>query len=320
MKVLANDGLDREGCALLQEAGFKVRTTKINQAELAGHINGEGIEILLVRSATQVRKDLIDNCPGLKLIGRAGVGMDNIDVEYARSRGIKVINTPGASSQSVAELVFAHLFSLCRSLHESNRLMPAKGDSEFEVLTKKFSSGVELRGKTMGIIGFGRIGQAVAKYAIGLGMKVMAHDSSAYTKEIYIELGGSTTAKITLTTISLEELLKNSDFITIHVPAQKNKACLIGREEIEKMKKGVYLINTSRGGIIDEKALLEGIDAKKISGAALDVFVGEPKPDPALLRHPAISLSPHIGAATAEAQLRIASEMASQIIETFQPA
>lgn len=320
MKILANDGLAEEGVKALLNAGFIVITEKVEQTNLADYINEENVDIILVRSATKVRKELIDACSGIKLIGRGGVGMDNIDVEYAISKGIKVINTPAASSQSVAELVMAHLFGLCRFLHDSNREMPSKGISDFDALKKKYAKGIELRGKTIGIIGFGRIGQAVAKYALGIGMKVLAFDAKSMTKEIYLEFAESSPVKIPLSTVTFNEIITESDFISIHTPAQSGGLAVIGEKEISQMKNGVILINASRGGIIDEKALIAGLDSGKIAGAALDVFDNEPNPDPLLLKHPKISLTPHTGAATEEAQDRVSGELASLIIESFQEA
>ncbi len=320
MKILANDGIAPEGAKALQDAGFEVLTDKVDQDSLIDHINNEGIEMLLVRSATKVRENLIDACPGLKLIGRGGVGMDNIDVDYARSKGIKVINTPGASSQSVAELVIAHLFSVSRFLYDSNREMPVRGSTEFATLKKAYSKGTELRGKTIGIVGFGRIGQSVAKYALGMGMKVIAYDAIPMTKEIYLEFFDSEPVKITLSTVEMDEVLKNSDFITLHTPAQADGSPVIGEKEINIMKDGVVLVNASRGGIIDESALFSALESGKIAGAALDVFANEPTPRQELLSHKKISFTPHTGAATKEAQARVGTELAQQIIETFQPA
>ena len=176
MKILANDGISESGKNKLEEYGFEVDLTKVSQEQLVGYINENEISTILVRSATQVRADIIDNCPSIKIIGRGGVGMDNIDVEYAKSKGVNVINTPAASSKSVAELVFSHLFGCVRFLHESNRSMPLEGDTKFKELKKSYAGGTELSEKTLGIIGFGRIGQEVAKIAIGVGMKVIFYD------------------------------------------------------------------------------------------------------------------------------------------------
>ncbi|MAO71245.1 MAG: 3-phosphoglycerate dehydrogenase [Flavobacteriales bacterium] len=316
MKILANDGISKLGIETLEEKGFKVVTEKVNQEDLISIINSENYEVLLVRSATTVRKDVIEACPNLKIIGRGGVGMDNIDVEYAKEKGIEVYNTPAASSDSVAELVFSHLFGMVRYLYESNRQMPLEGESNFKELKKAYSGGKELGGKTIGIIGFGRIGQAVAKLAIGLGMNVIAHDK--FTKEANITLNFYNGEKKTFTieTTSLVEVLKNSDFVTLHIPKTEDKA-IIGAEEIGQMKTGVGIINTSRGGLIDEDALMFALDKGKLEYAGLDVFENEPKPSIHLLMHNSISLSPHIGAATQEAQERIGLELAEKIITYF---
>ncbi len=308
--ILANDGIDNTGKALLEKAGFTVITDKVAQEDLAKAINEKGYVALTVRSATKVRKDVIDACPGLKVIGRGGVGMDNIDVDYARSKGINVINTPAASSNSVAELVFAHLFNSVRFLYDSNRQMPTNGEAKFEELKKKYAKGVELRGKTMGIVGFGRIGQSVAKIALGLGMKVNAFDPFVTEATIDMEVATVSPIKVKLNTIPLEKVLEQSDFITFHVPGGK----LITKKEIALMKDGVILINSARGGVIDENDLIEALNSGKISHACLDVFENEPKPLAAILSHPKISLTPHIGAATNEAQERIGVELAEKLI------
>jgi D-3-phosphoglycerate dehydrogenase len=313
-RILANDGISAEGAQLLEKAGHEVITDTVAQDKLADYINAEGVEVLLVRSATQVRKDLIDACPGLEMIGRGGVGMDNIDVEYARSKGKFVFNTPASSSQSVAELVFAHLFGIARFLYDSNRQMPTNGKSNFKNLKKAYGAGIELRGKTMGIIGFGRIGQATAQYALGLGMNVIAVDSDIRNVQISLPIGGES-VEVILSTSTMDELLRRSDFISIHVPKQADGGAVIGDAEIAKMKKGVVLINTARGGVINEDALLNGLNSGVVAAAGLDVFENEPNPDERLLVHPKISLTPHIGAATEEAQDRIGAEIAQIIIK-----
>ena len=313
IKVLANDGISEIGVQILEENGFEVITKKVNQENLITEINKENYEVILVRSATKVRKDIIDNCPNIKIIGRGGVGMDNIDVEYAKEKNIHVINTPAASSSSVAELVFAHLFGMVRYLFLSNRQMPMEGDTNFKDLKKSYSSGQELNGKTLGIIGFGKIGQEVAKKGIGLGMKILAHDKFIKEQNITLNFFNGEKKTFTIETSELNEVLKNSDFITLHVPKIDNKA-LISAEEIGMMKTGAGIINTSRGGNIDETALMFALDKEKLSYAGLDVFENEPTPSIHLLMHNAISMTPHIGAATLEAQDRIGSELAEQII------
>ena len=312
MKILANDGISQSGIDMLTEAGFEVITTNVAQEQLVNFINDNKIVVLLVRSATTARKDLIDSCPGLKIIGRGGVGMDNIDVEYAREKGLSVINTPAASSSSVAELVFAHLFGGARFLYDSNRNMPLEGESNFKGLKKAYARGIELRGKTLGIIGFGRIGQEVAKIGLGLGMNVIATDKYIDVAEIEVSLFNETSLKASIETLSIDKVLELSDFISLHVPAQKDY--VIGSKELSMMKDNSAIINAARGGVIDEVALISALDSNKLAFACLDTFENEPKPEVKLLMHPKISLTPHIGAATLEAQDRIGVELGQQII------
>lgn len=311
MKILANDGISQSGIEALNGEGFEVITTKVAQVQLENFINEHHIDAILVRSATKVRQELIDACPSIKLIGRGGVGMDNIDVDYALSQGIHVINTPNASSSSVAELVFAHLFGMSRFLHLSNREMPLEGDVHFKNLKKLYSEGIELRGKKIGIIGFGKIGQEVAKIALGLGMEVIANDNYIENAPVTIDFFNGQKITIVVKTTDLETLLKDSDFISIHVPAQETY--LIGEKEFQKMKNGVGIINAARGGVIDEMALIRAIESEIVKFAGLDVFENEPTPEIQLLMNPKLSLSPHIGAATKEAQDRIGTELAKQI-------
>ena len=313
MKVLANDGLAASGVKALEAAGFQVDLTTVAQDQLLDYLNTNEIVVLLVRSATTVRKDIIDNCESLKIIGRGGVGMDNIDVEYAREQGLSVINTPAASSHSVAELVFAHLFGMARFLPQSNREMPLEGDTKFKSLKKAFAKGVELRGKTIGILGFGRIGQATAKIALGLGMKVIAFDPFMDEVNLELEFFDHQSLFFNINTISKEEVLQQADFISLHVPAQKEY--VISTNEFEMMKDTACLVNAARGGVVDEVALVEALASGKIAKAALDVFENEPTPEIQLLMNPDLSLTPHIGAATGEAQDRIGTELAEQIID-----
>ena len=316
MKILANDGLNQAGIDALQKNGFEVFTNKIPQENLIDYINENNITVLLVRSATQVTKEMIDRCSSIKIIGRGGVGMDNIEVEYAKNKGIFVINTPAASSGSVAELVFSHLFSGVRFLQDSNRKMPVSGNTEFAKLKKAYEKGIELRGKTIGIVGIGRIGQEVAKIALGLGMNVKAADAFIENVDIKLDFSNKQSVTIPVKTEPLENVLNESDFVTLHVPAQKGGA-LLGKEEFAKMKDGVAVVNCARGGVIDEAALLEALNSGKVSFAGLDVFVNEPTPSLEILSHPRISLTPHIGAATEEAQERIGTELAAQIAAIF---
>jgi len=312
MKVLANDGISKSGILALEKGGFEVITTKVAQEQVANYVNENNVSVVLVRSATKVRKDIIDACPGLKIIGRGGVGMDNIDVDYAKSKGISVINTPASSSESVAELVFAHLFSGVRFLHDSNRNMPLEGETNFEGLKKAYANGIELRGKTLGVVGIGRIGQATAKMALGLGMKVIAADSFIEKVDVSVVFFDGQSITTTIVSQSLESVFKEADFITLHVPAQEGY--IIGAAELEIMKPGVGIVNCARGGVIDEVALVKALDSGKVLFAGLDVFENEPTPEITILMNHKISLTPHIGAATLEAQDRIGTELASQII------
>lgn len=313
MKVLANDGISQSGKDKLESAGFQVVTETVDQANLIDAVNDEGYICVLVRSATTVRKQVIDACPGLKMIGRGGVGMDNIDVEYGRSKGLHVFNTPAASSQSVAEMVIAQMFSCARGLYDSDRQMPANGASDFKALKKKYGKGIELRGRTLGIIGFGRIGRSTASYALGCGMNVIACDLYQNDQPIEVIVGGQK-VEVQVPFVSMDELLSQADCISIHVPKQADGSAVIGSPELEKMKDGVILVNAARGGVIDEDALMAALDSGKVRAAALDVFENEPTPRTDLLAHTSIALTPHIGAATGEAQDRIGVELAEQII------
>ena len=311
MKVLANDGISQSGIDALEAKGFEVITTNVAQEQLISYINENEVTVLLVRSATTARKELVDSCPSLKIIGRGGVGMDNIDVAYAREKGLNVINTPASSSASVAELVFAHLYGGVRFLHDSNRNMPLEGESNFKGLKKAYAKGIELRGKTIGIIGFGRIGQEVAKIALGVGMRVIAADKFMESATVQVALFDGQTVDVDIKIQSQESLLAESDFVSLHVPAQKDY--VIGAKELNQMKDGAAIVNAARGGVIDEVALLKALDSGKLSFAGLDTFEEEPKPAMQVLMHSKVSLTPHIGAATGEAQDRIGEELAQQI-------
>ena len=319
MKVLANDGISAKAKAALEAEGITVSTDHVEQAHLIDTLNREGYAGILVRSATKVRQDLIDACPDLRFIGRGGVGMDNIDVEYARSHGKVVFNTPAASSQSVAELVMAHLFAMARSLHQSYPAMPERGAEEFKVLKKAYAKGIELRGKTLGIVGFGRIGTAVAQYALGCGMNVIGVDQvgESRTVPVCIPTGGDSFEEVTVTVplVSLSELLAQADAVTFHVPAQADGSPVLDAAGVSSMKAGAMLVNTARGGTVDEAAVCAAVASGHLRAAALDVFVGEPKPKPEVLTAPGLALTPHIGAATLEAQDRIGDELVERILE-----
>lgn len=314
MIVLANDGISKAGEQLLTEAGIEITEAKVSQEHLINFINENKVDVLLVRSATKARTDLIDSCPGLKIIGRGGIGMDNIDVEYAIEKGIYVINTPKASSRSVAEMVFAHFFSLARFLHESNRLMPLEGETHFKALKKSFSSAVELEGKTLGVIGFGGIGQEVVKIGISLGMQVKVLTRKPKTEKITFDFFDGQQLHFDISSeTNMDEFLSNVDFLTVNTP--KTNGYLLDTPQFEKMKDGVFIVNTARGGVINEVTLLDAIENGKVAGAALDVFENEPSPELALLMNPNLSLSPHLGGNTQDAQIKIGKELAQQIIE-----
>jgi D-3-phosphoglycerate dehydrogenase len=314
MKILANDGISEAGKKALELAGYQVITDKVAQDELANYVQTHSVDMLLVRSATTARKELIDACPSLKLIGRGGVGMDNIDVSYAREKGLTVINTPASSSQSVAELVMGQMFSIARFLHDSYKNI---GSGDFNALKKAYGKGVELRGKTLVIVGFGRIGQALASYALGAGMKVIGVGKERGNIGIDLTIGEHTLTVDVHCTDNLSEVLPLADYLSLHVPKQPNGYAVIGEDEFARMKKGVRIVNAARGGVIDENALLSALENGTVSFAGLDVFNNEPNPDPRLLNHPKIACTPHIGAATNEAQDRIGEELASLIIAQY---
>lgn len=319
MKVLANDGISAKAKAALEAEGITVSTDHVEQSNLIDTLNSEGYAGILVRSATKVRQDLIDACPDLRFIGRGGVGMDNIDVAYAREQGKVVFNTPAASSQSVAELVMAHLFAMSRSLHRSYPAMPERGADEFKVLKKAYAKGIELRGKTLGIVGFGRIGTAVAQYALGCGMQVIGVDREGTSRTVHVQvpLGGSKVQDIAveIPLVPLSDMLAQADAVTFHVPAQEDGSPVLDAAGVASMKEGAMLVNTARGGTVDEAAVSAAVTSGHLRAAALDVFVGEPKPDPALLQVDGLALTPHIGAATLEAQDRIGEELVERILE-----
>ncbi|HQV97288.1 MAG TPA: D-2-hydroxyacid dehydrogenase [Saprospiraceae bacterium] len=309
MKILVNDGIEPIGKQLLEAACFEVDMNKIDQSDLINKL--PEYDAICVRSATKVRKELIDACPNLKAIGRGGVGLDNIDVEYAKSKGIAVINTPAASSRSVGELAMAHMLGLSRFLHLANRQMPETGNTQFNELKKAYSKGAELEGKTLGIIGLGRIGMETARCGLGMGMNIVAYDP--FVSEVTLHVGPRALEfQTTIQTESLDKLLATADYISLHIPSV-GKA-ILSKEEFEKMKTGVFVINCSRGGTIDEDALIHALNSGKVAAAGLDVFDNEPTPRMDILSHPRISLTPHIGASTEEAQNKIGEELAQKLI------
>ena len=310
MRVLIADGMHQKGIWMMEDANIEITEKSLSREELKQQL--PEFDGIIVRSATKLDREILSLCPSLRFIGRGGVGLDNIDLEYAQEKGIEVFNTPVASSRSVAELVFAHILSISRGVHQSNREMPVREPSDFKQLKKRYSKGIELSGKTIGIIGLGRIGTESARIAIGLGMRVMCYDPQVSEKKIGIDINGQQVYTMIYSS-PLQELLEKSDIISLHIPNQKTP--VIGKDEIDKMKEGVIIINASRGGLVDELALIDGLNSGKILGAGLDVFDNEPEPDQNLLRNPGLSLSPHIGAATYEAQQKIAIELANRIIQ-----
>lgn len=301
IRILVTDGMEKTAIDELLNKGFDV-VEKFYEPEDLGEALKD-FDVLVVRSATKVRKNIIDKaCEAgrLKLIIRGGVGVDNIDVDYAEEKGIKVTNTPNASTNSVAELTIGHMFALARFINMSNVTMR---EGKWE---KKHYEGIELSGKTLGLIGFGRIAKEVAKKAWALGMKV-----------IYTDVLGEAEGFDDFEFVSLEELLKRSDFVSLHIPYDKKQGKVIGAEQFELMKDGAYLINCARGGVVCEKSLIEALNSGKLAGAAVDVFEEEPTKNEELVKHSRVSVTPHIGASTAEAQTRIGEEIVRIITEEF---
>lgn len=300
MKILISDGIEDIGKKILIDAGHEVTDKKLTPEELLKEI--PNYNAIIVRSATKVTKEVIDAGNNLKAIARGGVGLDNIDVAYAKSKGIPVLNTPGASAISVAELAIAHMFALCRFLHVSTSEM-----RNLKWPKKEYSKGVELTDKTLGLFGLGSIGKEVAKRAIGLGMNVIAYDPIVNKTDLNVKL------------TTQEEVLKQSDFISLHIPLDKKAGAAITKKEFEQMKKGVILINCARGGVVSEKDLLEALKSGKVAAAGIDVFENEPITDvqKELLSHPNVSATPHIGASTNEAQERVGEEIATKVVNTL---
>lgn len=296
MKVLICDKISKGAIEKMRNAGIEVDDKAgISPEELMSII--ENYDCIVVRSATKVKREVIEKGKNLKLIVRGGVGVDNIDVEAAKEKGIEVLNTPKASTESVAELTIGLILSLARKIPQADRSMKE------EKWEKKAFEGIEISGKTLGIIGVGRIGQAVAKKANSLGMKILGFD--LIIKEPPFEF---------IKMVSKEELLKNSDFISLHIPFEKDLGPAIGEKEFEIMKDGVYIVNAARGGTIDEKALIKALNSGKIAGAAIDVFEKEPTDNFELVKHPNVICTPHIGASTVEGQGRVGEEVAEIIL------
>jgi D-3-phosphoglycerate dehydrogenase len=290
MKILITDGISPEGAKILLDAGHDVDQVKYTPEELLANISK--YDCIIVRSATKVTKEVLEAGKNLKVVARGGVGLDNIDVEVAKAKGLVVLNTPGASAISVAELAIAHMFALSRKWPK-----------------KEYSKGIELHGKTLGVMGFGNIGKETARRALGLGMNVLAFDPPFTMMDFVVRI------------TTREKLLQESDFITLHIPADKKGGPAIGKKEFDMMKRGVILVNCARGGVVDETALLEALESGKVAGAALDVFINEPPTEAqkALINHPRVSVSPHIGGSTVEGQERVGIEIAQRIVKAFNP-
>lgn len=292
-KILITDGIEKSAAEELKNLGHEIVEKFYAPDELKEQI--KGFDAVIVRSATKITKDVIDGAlvtKRLKLVIRGGVGVDNIDVQYAKANGVTVANTPNASSLAVAELAIGHMFALARYIYISNVTM------RNGLWNKKNYEGIELSGKTLGLIGFGRIARETAKIAKAIGMKV-----------IYNTRSGKKDGYTDFEYVTMEELLKKSDFISLHIPYDKEKGTLIGAKEFEMMKDGVYLINCARGGVVSEEALLAALDSGKVAAAALDVFEQEPAKNEKLYTHNKVSLTPHIGASTIEAQEKIGKEI-----------
>ena len=300
MKVLISDGISPDGAKILTDAGLHVDNVKLTPEELLQRIGD--YDAILVRSATKVTKEVIAAGKNLKVIARGGVGLDNIDAVAAAAANITVLNTPGASAISVAEMALAHMLAVSRFLHLSTMEMRAGKWPK-----KEFGNGIELYNKTLGILGLGNIGKEVARRALGFGMHVLAYDPPFSPMDFIVEI------------TTLEKVLTRADFITLHLPFDKKKGPMIGRKEFEMMKPGVVIVNCARGGIIDQKALLEALESGKVAGAALDVFEHEPptEEERALIEHPRVSVSPHIGGSTREAQERVGAEIALKVVRAL---
>jgi D-3-phosphoglycerate dehydrogenase len=309
MKLLINHKISKHSIDLLSNAGFDIDAVTVAQSQLTNYINEHHFEALITN--TPIDKKFIEECPKIKLIGCPT--NNNIDLEHAIKKNIEVVYPSEAYSVAVAELVFAHLLGMVRFLHQTNREMPLEGDVKFKDFKKHFSSGIELQGKTLGIIGFGNIGKEVAKIAIGLGMKVIATSTEIKKETIAISFFDGRSISFDIETKPLDFLVKNADFITLHTPAQVTP--IIDKKEIDLMKTGVGIINTSKGSNLNEVALIDAILSDKIKYAALDVFENEPNPEIPLLMNPEISLSPHIGAGTVEAKHKAEKILIDKFIE-----
>ena len=312
MKILANDGISTSGETLLIEAGHEILNHRVSQEHLVQFINENQVEILLVKNATSIDHQVIDSCKSLKIIGKAGTEMNNVAVDYAIEKGLYVISTPNSYARAVAELVFAHFFSLARFLHDSNRMMPLEGDSKFNLLKKSYQNAAELFGKTLGVIGSGNNTLEVIKMGISLGMNVIIFNEISKSEKVNLDFFDGQKLVFELKSVKFEEILEKSDFISI-LNTEKS-GYLIDSEEFEIMKNGAYLVNIAKGAV-NEVTLVDYLENKKLAGAALDVFEYEPKPDIQVLMNPLLSLSPNLATVTTDAIEKTGKELAEQIIK-----
>lgn len=312
MKILANDGISTSGETLLIEAGHEILNHRVSQEHLVQFINENQVEILLVKNATSIDHQVIDSCKSLKIIGKAGTEMNNVAVDYAIEKGLYVISTPNSYARAVAELVFAHFFSLARFLHDSNRMMPLEGDSKFNLLKKTYQNAAELFGKTLGVIGSGSNALEVIKMGISLGMNVIIFNENSKSEKVNLDFFDGQKLVFELKSVKFEEILEKSDFISI-LNTEKS-GYLIDSEQFEIMKNGAYLVNIAKGAV-NEVTLVDYLENKKLAGAALDVFENEQKPDIQVLMNPSLSLSPNLATVTTDAIEKTGKELAEQIIK-----
>lgn len=312
MKILANDGLSNQAIAILNKNNVEVITTKVAQEQLIPFINSNNIDVVVVRNATKIRMNLLLECPTLKVICKGGNKLENELELQISAAGKQLVYAEKSTSTAVAEMVFAHLFSGARMLYDANRLMPLEGDSNFESLQKGFASGQELRGKTLGIIGFNNSGKEVAKYAVALGMRVLISDSAEEKLEVTVEFYSGQSVCVTLENVERKVLLENSDYISIHVDEQDDYVVL--KSDFDAMKDGVGIVNCAFGRAVNEVDLIAALEEEKVLFAGLDRFEEEPNPAIQVLMHPQISLSPNIARSSIEVQERSDLEFANTLL------
>lgn len=312
MKILANDGISSAGEVLLNNAGHEILNNRISQEHLIHFINENLVDVLLVKNATTINEEIIDSCKSLKIIGKAGINMDNVSANYAIEKGLHVVSTPNSYSRAIAELVFAHFFTLARFLHDSNRMMPLEGDQKFNLLKKSYQNSVELHGKTLGVIGMNFDALEVIKIGISLGMNILAYSDTPKEEKVTLEYFDGQKLVFEIKSVKFEEILTNSDFLC--VMSTEKMGYILDSRQFELMKEGIYIVNIIKGAV-NEVSLIDYIENKKIAGAALDSFELEPKPDIQVLMNPSMSLSPNVATITRDAQEKTGKELAEQIIK-----